>query len=459
MEGSTNSDLGGLRSKLDGDLVRPEDAGWNEARQAWNLAIDQRPKAVAYAAGPEDVAAVVRYAGEHGLGVVTQGTGHGAGSLEWADDVLLVKTERLNGIEVDADGQRARVEAGVLWRDALDAAQEHGLAGLTGSSPDVGVVGYTIGGGVGWLGRRYGLACNSVHAIELVTADGEQRRVDAGAEAELFWALRGGGGGFGVVTAIEIGLFPVSEVYAGNLIFAGEDGREVFQRYREWAAGAPDEVTSIARFLHPPPLPFVPEPLRDRLVVTLGVCYTGGEDEGAELIAPLREIGEPIMDTFETIPAAQLVAVHMDPEQPVPATGFHALIEELSDETVDAFVGAVGPGSGSPLLLAELRQLGSALSTPAPDGGALPCIDAAYSLNTVGSLMDPSAREAIMHHFDVLRDALAPWSTSGSYLNFAEQRAGFDTLFPAESRERLTEVKERWDPDDRFRANYSFGTA
>ncbi|MGH2992456.1 MAG: FAD-binding oxidoreductase, partial [Solirubrobacterales bacterium] len=251
MEGSTNSDLGGLRSKLDGDLVRPEDAGWNEARQAWNLAIDQHPKAVAYVAGPEDVASVVTFAGEHGLGVVTQGTGHGAGSLEWADDVLLVKTERLNGIEVDPDGQRARVEAGVLWRDALDAAQDHGLAGLTGSSPDVGVVGYTIGGGVGWLGRRYGLACNSVHAIELVTADGEQRRVDAGAEPELFWALRGGGGGFGVVTAIEIGLYPISEVYAGNLIFAGEDGREVFQRYREWAAGAPDEVTSIARFLHP----------------------------------------------------------------------------------------------------------------------------------------------------------------------------------------------------------------
>ncbi|MGH2963185.1 MAG: FAD-binding oxidoreductase [Solirubrobacterales bacterium] len=447
-----------LGAKLAGDLVRPENAGWDEARQAWTLAVDQSPKAVAYVAGAEDVAAVVGHAGEHDLGVVTQGTGHGAGSLEWSDDVLLVKTERMNGIVVDADAERARAEAGLLWRDALNAAQEHGLVGLAGTSPDVGVVGYTLGGGLGWLGRRYGLACNSVHAVELVTADGEQRRVDAGSDPELFWALRGGGGGFGIVTAIEIDLYPLAEVYAGNLIFDGAGGREIFHRFREWAAATPDEVTSIARFLHPPPLPFVPEPLRDRLVVTLGVTFAGGESEGAEVIAPLREIGDPIMDTFGTIPAAELVGVHMDPEQPVPAAGFHNLIDELSEETVDAFVEAAGPDSGSPLLLAELRQLGGALSTPAPDGGALPSIDAPYVLNSIGSLMDPSAHPAITHQFDVLRDALAPWSTSGCYLNFAEQRAGFDTLFPAESCKRLSAVKERWDPGNVFRANYSFAT-
>jgi FAD/FMN-containing dehydrogenase len=459
MGGSSNTDLVALRSELGGDLVLPDDAGWDEARQAWNLAIDQDPKAVAYVTGAEDIAAVVRYAGEHDLGVVTQGTGHGAGSLAWPDDVLLVKTERMNEVEVDADAERARADAGVLWRDALNAAQEHGLAGLAGSSPDVGVVGYSLGGGLGWLGRRYGLACNSVHAVELVTADGEHRRVDAGSEPELFWALRGGGGGFGIVTAIEFDLYPLPEVYAGNLIFDGGNGREIFHRYREWAATTPDEVTSIARLLHPPPLPFVPEPLRDRLVVTLGVTFAGDESDGADAVAPLREIDDPIMDTFATIPSAGLVTVHMDPEQPVPAAGFHTLLDEVSDETIDAFVDAAGPGSGSPLLVAELRQLGGALSTSTPDAGALPFIDAPYVLNAIGSLMDPSAEPAITRQFDVIRDGLARWSTSGCYLNFAEQRAEFDTLFSAESCERLTAVKERWDPENRFRANYSFAAA
>jgi hypothetical protein len=449
--------LSELGTRIEGDLVLPDDSGWDAARQAWNLAADQHPAAVVLVAGVEDIAAVIAFAREHEMQVAAQGTGHGATPLGSLEGVLLVKTGRLDAIEVDADAGRARIGAWVLSRDLGSAAQEKGLSSLPGSSPDVGVVGFTLGGGLGWLGRRYGLACNHVHAIEVVTADAEPRRVDAGSDPDLFWALRGGGGNFGVVIALELTLFPVPEVYAGSLILPAENGREIFQHYREWTETTPPELTSIARFLHPPPLEEIPEPLRDRLLVTLGACYIGGEGEGEELIAPLRELGKPIMDTFATIPAAQLTSIHMDPEQPVPGVGHSVLMRELTEQAVDAFVNATGPGSGSPLLVAELRQLGGALAAPAADAGALPCIEAGFVLNTIGSPMEPSQAAPINEHLDLVSGAMAEWATGGAYLNFTDRPAELDALFPADSRRRLTEVKQRWDPDGLLRANYAIG--
>jgi FAD/FMN-containing dehydrogenase len=390
--------------------------------------------------------------------VVTQGTGHGAPALESLEGVLLVKTQQLSDVEIDPEAQRARVGAGVLTRDLVNAAQEHRLSGMPGSSPDVGVAGYTLGGGLGWLGRRYGFACNRVQEIELVTADGELRRVDAGTEPDLFWALRGGGGNFGVVTALETALVPIAEVYAGSVILPAENGREIFHRYRDWAETVPDEITSIARFLQLPPLEEIPEPLRDRPLVTLGACYAGDTGKGAEVIAPLRELGEPVMDTFAAIPASQLVTVHMDPEEPVPGLIHHALLSELPDDAVDAFVHAAGPESSSPLLFAELRQAGGALA-PQPDGGALSGVDAPFLLSAGGALMDPGLAPAINAHLDGVADAVAPWATGGAYLNFADRRTQLETLFPADTAQRLGEVKARWDPDGLFRANFTLAAA
>ena len=452
------ADLDQLGATLEGDLFKPGDAGWDAARQAWNLVADQHPDAVAVVSGTQDVAAAVTFARENGLGVVAQGTGHGAPALESLEGVLLVKTQRLSDVEVDPDAQRARVGAGVLMRDLAKAAQEHGLSGMPGSSPDVAVAGYTLGGGLGWLGRRHGFACNRVQAVELVTADGEMRRVDADNDPDLFWALRGAGGNFGVVTTLETALVPIAEVYAGSVILPAEDGREVFRRYRAWAETVPDEVTSIARFLHLPPIEEIPEPLRDRPLITLGACYAGGESEGAKLIAPLRELGEPVMDTFAAMPPSQLVTIHMDPEEPVPGLLNHALLRELPDEAVDAFVDAAGPESGSPLLFAELRQAGGALA-PQSDGGALSGVDAAFLLNAGGALMDPSMAPAITTHLDAVADAVRPWATGGAYLNFADRRAQLDNLFPADTVRRLGEVKARWDPDGLFRANYTLAAA
>ena len=215
-----------------GRLVTEADADWDEARAAWNLAADQRPSAVAFVESAEDVAEAVRFAASRGLRVTAQGTGHGAGALGPLDDTVLIKTERMRAVEVDAQAGTARVEAGVLATELGARADEHGLSFLPGSSPDVGVIGYTLGGGLSWLGRRYGFACNRVKAIELVTADGEIRRVDdSGDDADLFWALRGGGGAYAVVTALEVALVPVADVYAGALVLPAEVGAAAIRAY------------------------------------------------------------------------------------------------------------------------------------------------------------------------------------------------------------------------------------
>jgi len=448
-----------LGDELEGDVVAPGDSGWDDARRAWNLTADQNPAAVAFVTSADDVAATIRIARDGGLGVAPQGTGHGAAPMGPLDEVVLVKTERMNRVEVDADAHTARVEAGVLWLALLEACDPAGLAALAGSSPDVGVVGYSLGGGLGWLGRSHGLACNSVTGFDVVTADGEARRVDADSEPDLFWAMRGGGGNFAIVTAMDIALVPAREVYAGSVVVSAESAREIIQGYREWAAGVPEEMTSIVRLLHLPPIPEVPEPLRDRPVVTIGACYLGSEDEGVELLAPIRALAEPIMDLFTAMPASGLVRVHMDPEQPVPGLVHGALLGELDERAVDAFVDVAGPESGSPLLSAELRQLGGALSRPAEGAGALSHLDAGFVFNGVGMPMAPGMAEGIHAHLDRVNEALGDWIAKGVYFNFVERPLAFDDLFSSEVGQRLSEVKREWDPDNVIRANHAVPAA
>jgi FAD/FMN-containing dehydrogenase len=454
MESEMNLDLGELRSRVNGTVHAPGEDGWDEARTAWNLVVDQHPAAVVAVATAQDISAVIAFARTNGLKVTAQGTGHGAGALGPIDGTILIKTGRLNGVAVDAASRIGRFEAGVLWRDAGNAAGEHGLAVLAGSSPDVAVAGYTTGGGVGWLSRRYGLACNSVRAIEVVTADGEPRRVDAHNDPELFWALRGGSGSFGIVTAIEFDLIALPEVFAGSVIYpADERSGEILQRYREWASTIPDEISSIARFLHLPPLPQVPEPLRDRPLITLTACYAGPESEGAGLIAPLRGLGEPIMERFETMPPSGLVTVHMDPEEPVPALFHSAALGELSEQAMDAFVAAAGPHSGSPLLAAQINLAGGAVSRPPDGAGALSHLDEACVVGCIGVPMGPESAAAITRHTDAVLDALKPWSTSRRYLNFVDRPVAPEALF-GDALPRLREVKRRYDPDGLIRATH-----
>jgi hypothetical protein len=452
-------DPSALRAHLDGDIVLPGDDDWDAARLAWNLAIDQHPAMVALPESAADVAAVVAYAAENELRVAMQGTGHGAGARggELADAILM-KTERMRGIEIDPVSRTARVEAGALWVEVAEAAGQYGLAALAGSSPDVGVVGYTLGGGLSWLGRRYGLAASSVVSVEIVTADGRTRRIDAETDPDLFWAVRGGGGSFGAVTAIEFALFPVAEVYAGVMLWPIERAAEILHAWREWTAEMPDDMTTVGRLLQLPPIPDIPEPLRGRSFVGVQAFYLGAEAEGAALVAPIRALG-PEIDTVATIPAAALQHVHMDPEHPVPGMGDGMLLDELPAAGIDALVAAAGPGSGSPLLSVEVRQLGGALAKPAAGGGAVSHLDADFVMFGVGIAMSPEQGAAVTAHVGVVREALAPWEAETAYLNFAERDIPGDNLFGPYAHHRLRAVKSAYDPADLFLSNHPVAPA
>jgi hypothetical protein len=439
------TDFSGLA--IAGQIVTPEDGDWDEARSAWNLSADQHPRAVAFVESAEDVVATVGFAVGNGLHVSGQGTGHGAVALDSLADTILIKTRRMRGIEVDVEARTARVEAGVLVLELSEATHAHGLSSLPGSSPDVGVTGYTLGGGLSWLGRRYGFACNRVRAIELVTAAGEAMTVDADHGEDLFWALRGGGGAYAIVTALHLDLVPVVDAYAGALVFPAELGAAAIRAYRDWTATVSDDVTSVVRFLHPPDLPDVPAPIRGRRLLTIDAACIGTREQGEAATRPLRAIGEPIVDTFDQISAAGLCRIHMDPERPVPGRGHHRPIRQLPDEAIETFVELVGPDSDSPLVMAEIRHLGGALGRTDAHGGALSHLDAAYVMLGIGVPMTHELGEAIEDRLERLGDAMEPWAADGGYFNFAERPCNANAILPADVCTRLAEVKRHWDPE------------
>src|SRR3954469_15286573 len=302
----SSTELRTLKALSSGAVVSPADSGYDEARAAWNLAADQRPAAVAIPENETDIAFAVAYAREAGLRVSVQGTGHNPLPLGDMSGSILSGTHRMRQVDIDPTARRARVQAGAIWSDVSVPASAHGLAplsgsspavGVVGSSPDVGVVGYSLGGGIGYLGRKHGIQTNSVTAIELVTADGEHVRVDHEHDPDLFWALRGGGGNFGVVTAMEFDLYPVSSLYGGWLIWPWEQSHEVISRWVEWTRTTPDEVTSMARILQLPPFPDIPEIVRGRQIVVVSAAILGSREDGEWLLGAMRDPGPP-RDTF-----------------------------------------------------------------------------------------------------------------------------------------------------------------
>ncbi len=361
----------GLAPVLHGKLVLPPHNGWDDARRAWNLALDQRPSAVVLPESASDVVAAILFARERGQRVAAQGTGHGAAPLGSLEDTILVKTERMRGIEIDPVNRVARVEAGVLWQEVVEAAAAHGLAALQGSSPDVGVVGYTLGGGLSFMGRRHGLAANHVRAIEIVTADGVLVRADRDHEPDLFWAVRGGGGSFGVVTAVELELLPIREIYAGLLWYPIDRADEVLHAWRELTeSDVPDELTTVGRILNLPPIPEIPEPVRGKSFAVVEAYHLGDPAVADEILAPLRALG-PLNDTIASIPMPALSHVHMDPEQPVPGMGDGLTLDSLPREALDELLAVAGPGSRFPLLSVEIRHLGGELARARPESGAI----------------------------------------------------------------------------------------
>lgn len=441
-----------LRDLLPGRVVLPTDPDWDRARQAWNLTVDQRPDAVVLPRNGEEVATVVRHAVATGRRLAVQSTGHGAATLD-LDGVVLVRTSDLRGVEVDPAGRRARIAAGALAREVAEAAAPHGLVFLAGSSPGVGAVGYTLGGGIGWLARRFGLACNSVTAAEVVTADGALRRVDRRTDPDLFWALRGGGGSFAAVTALEVELFRVTEVHAGQLTWPIERASEVLRTWASWTAALPDTVTSVVRLLRFPPIPALPDHLRGRRLVSVEAAFLTGDDDATIRLRALRELS-PEIDTFATRPTAALLDLHGDPPQPTPAVADHRLLTSLPDAAVDVLLEAAGPDADSPLLALDVRHLGGALAAGGDDHGALDRIAAPYVLFGVGIPMGPDDGARITQHLDEVTGAVGPWDAGHRFLNFADQPVAADRLFAPDRYARLRTVRATYDPDGLFVANH-----
>ena len=451
------SALEALKDGLKGDAYAPGDGGYDEARAAWNLNARQSPAVVVAAEGAADVLAAVRLARDEGLGVGVMATGHGVAAP--ADGGVLINTSRMRGVHVDPETRTARVEAGAKWADLVPEATAHGLAGLQGSTSHVGVVGYTMGGGFGWLGRRYGFAADSVKEADVVTADGELIRANAHENADLFWALKGGGGNFGVVTSLEFALYPITHVFGGNLFYPVERAEEVLELYSRWAKELPEEVTSAVTFLNVPPIPDVPEPLRGRSVIAVRFCYTGENlaEKGEEMLAPWREFGEPVMDTFGVMPYEAMDMISMDPVDPLGAYGHTEMVRDLSEEARRTLVDLAGADSDTPLLLLELRQLGGALSRPPADLNPMGRSDAAYVMNGIGATFTPEMAQAVQAYLAHVAEAIKPHATGATYVNFMELDGAsperVKAAYSAEDWGRLVELKDRRDPGNLFRFN------
>jgi hypothetical protein len=449
---TTRTNVRTLQLRTRGRVVTPGEAGWDEARQAFNLMLDQQPAAIATPVDERDVAAVIRFAREHGLRVAPQGPAHNAGPLASLEDTVLLKTSALQGVSIDPVTRTARVRAGARWGDVVPRASDMGLSALHGSSPTVGIVGYSLGGGMGWQARKHGLQTNHVTAIELVTADGDHVRADHHAEADLFWALRGGGGNFGVVTALEFELFPLDEVYAGAMFWPAERAAEVLHTWNGLLPGLPDEITSVGRLLSMPPLPEVPEPLRGRSFVIVEAAFLGDEADGRALLAPLRELG-PEIDSFAMVPPVGLSALHMDPEDPMPFASGHQLLHALPAKGIDAMIEAAGPGSGSALLGVELRHTGGALGRREPGHGANAGFPGELCMFGGGLPLSPDVTAQVNASLKRLDGAMAPWF-AGRYANFVEEPADAADFYDGATFDRLREIRTAVDPDGLFVANH-----
>lgn len=443
-----------LRSGLEGKLVLSDDPRWDETRRAWQLQVDQRPVAVVSPESAEDIMAAVSLAREQGLRVAAQGTGHNAAPLGALDDTILLKTERMRGITIDPQRRIARIEAGVRSRRLADAADRYGLAVLHGTSPDVGMAGYTLGGGLGVLGRGFGLACNHVRAVELVTADGRILRADHDNEPDLFWALRGGGGSFGIVTALEFDLLPLDTAYAGTLWYPIDRAAAVLQAWQELTQNSPpDDLTTMGRLLRFPPIPQVPEPLRGHAFAAVHVYHTGDRAEAEHLLAPLRALG-PVTNTVRMVQMPALTEVHLDPDQPTSGLGTDLLLADFPADALAALLEVAGPDSAFQVLSVEVRHLGGEFARGQPDNGALASIPAPYILFIAGPVPPPELVAEVQAQEAALYRALTPWASSYRYLNFAETAADPASFWPEETYYRLRSIKAMVDPEDLIRGNH-----
>ncbi len=429
-----------LDERTKGTVAVPGDEAYDALVSPWNLAIPVRPAVVVAAETDQDVVEAVRFAARNGLRVTPQATGHGPMAELLTE--LLVTTKGLDEVVVHPEGW-ARVGAGVKWLQVVEAAAPYGLAPLSGSITDVGIVGYTTGGGLGPMARTYGLAIDKVRAIEVVTGDGVLRRVTPTEHPDLFFALRGGKGMAGIVTAIEFDLVHQPMFYGGSLWFDGQDAAKVIEQWRAWSDQLPELGTTSFALFQLPEMPDVPPQLAGRLTLSVRYVWTGDAEEGERRFAEIREAAPVILDDVAHKPYTAIDSVHTDPLDPTPAYEAAAVLTDFPQEAVDALLELNGPGSGTPQVLVEVRQMGGAIARPGEHAAAFASREVAYSLLIVGIADIPGVED----HAAAILEVMRPWTGGYRLPNFTFTPEEYADAYDEVTLARLRRAIRSYDPD------------
>ncbi|MDS0282359.1 FAD-binding oxidoreductase [Haloarcula onubensis] len=445
-----------FRSGLRGTLLEPGDDGYDEARTIWNAMIDRAPALIARCSGPADVIQAVRFGTDHDLRISVKGGGHNIAGRAVVDDGLMIDLSPMDGVRVDPETKRARVEPGAVLADLDHEAQAFGLATPVGYNSTTGVAGLTLGGGWGWLSRRYGTTVDNLVSADVVTATGELVHASETEHPDLFWALRGGGGNFGVVTSFEFALHEVGpEVLSGPIVHPFEDTVDVLAEYREVVADLPDEATVWFIIRHAPPLPVIPESWHGRKVLILAPFYAGDVDTGEGVLAPVRAIGDPVADAVGPHPYAGWQQAFDGLAEPGARNYWKSHnFEALTDGMIDTFVeyGAKIPTEATEIGVA---QLGGAINEVPVDATAYPHRDAEFVMNLHTRWTDPDRDDDCIAWARELHEAMTPHATGGVYSNFVPEDVGDARAAYRENYDRLVEVKTDWDPENVFRLNHN----
>jgi FAD/FMN-containing dehydrogenase len=455
-QGMVDSDaVDQLRGSFRGELVAPGDAGYDEHRKVWNGSIDRRPGLIARCEGVADVRAAVRFAGERDLLVAVRGGGHSFPGLSVCDDGMVIDLGPMKGIRVDPEAGTVRAQAGVLLGELDQETQAFGLVVPSGIVTHTGLAGLTLGGGIGWIMRRYGLTIDQLQSVDVITADGELVKASEDQNADLFWGVRGGGGNFGIVTDFELRLNPLGPyVVAGPVFWPMEEAPKVLRFYRDWIADCPDELMTIAVQRRAPALPVVPPELVGQLVVAIVACYAGPVEEGERVVRPLKELGSPVLDLCQPKP----YLAHQQMFDPSFPHGWSYYVRScdvaaLTDDVIDVVV-EHGRRIVSPVSSVALWQMGGAVARVDETATAFNGRQAGFTFNINGNSTTADGFDAERQWARDYWSALAPHHTS-VYVNFLmeEGEGRVRQAYGDEKYERLVALKRKYDPTNLFRLN------
>jgi len=444
-----------LKGDLRGEILLPADKDYDQSRKVWNGMIDRHPALIVRCLGASDVMKSIKFAQDHGLTVSVRGGGHNVAGNAVCEGGLMIDLSKMKSVRVDPAKRRAQAEPGATWRQLDLETQAHSLALTGGLVSTTGIAGFTLGGGIGWLVRKYGLALDNLVSVDVVTAKAELVNASMTENSDLFWGVRGGGGNFGVVTSFEYELHPVGPIILGGLIaFRAEDGRELLKFYREYIKDAPDELTTLMVYLTAPPLPFLPKDVVGTHLIAIALCYCGNLDDGQKVLAPLRKFGKPVADVIQPMPYTVLQSL-LDEAAP---SGLHdywksMYLSSLDDETIEIIL-SHGKTISSPLSAIHVHQLGGAMRRIGDDATAFGHRDASFALNIVSCWQDPSENAT---HMKWTKDFFAAMQkfAAGVYVNFmGEEDAGrVKEVYEKEKYQKLVTLKDKYDPSNFFRMN------